>query len=67
METKLADAGVALKDIISKLEDIVPRTKLEEPMILHAITPHMQVLQTSFGREVSDLGISSETESLYVL
>jgi len=52
METKLTDARVALKDIISKLEDIVPRTKLEEPMTLHAITPHMQVLQTSFGREL---------------
>jgi hypothetical protein len=67
METKLTDARVALKDIISKLEDIVPRTKLEEPMTLHAITPHMQVLQTSFGREVSDLGIPNETESLYAL
>jgi len=52
METKLEDARVALKDIISTLEEVVPTTKLEEPMTLHAITPHMQVLQTSFGREL---------------
>jgi hypothetical protein len=62
METKLSDARVALKDIISKLERIVPGTKLEEPMILHAITPHVQILETSFGREVSNLGLSSEME-----
>jgi hypothetical protein len=66
METKLADARVALKDTISKLEKIVPRTKLEEPMILHAITPHVQVLDTSFGREVSDLGVSTELEFMSV-
>jgi hypothetical protein len=66
METKLVDARVALKDIISKLAEVVPRTNLEEPMILHAITPHMQVLQTSFGREVRGLGIPSKMELLHI-
>jgi hypothetical protein len=66
MEANLADARVALKDTISKLEKIVPRTKLEEPMILHAITPHMQVLDTSFGREVSGTGFSTELEFMSV-
>jgi hypothetical protein len=63
METKLADARVALKDTISKLGEVVPRTNLEEPMTLHAVTPYMQVLQTSFGREVSDLIAACEWES----
>lgn len=52
MEASLSDAKVALKDIIAKLEDVVPKTKMEQPLTLHAITPHMQVLETSFGREV---------------
>jgi hypothetical protein len=62
METKLSDARAALKYTISQLEEVVPATKLDEPMTLHAITPHMQVLETSFGREVGDLGVSTELE-----
>ena len=52
METSLSDAQQALKDIIAKLEEIVPKAKMEEPIMLHAVTPHMQVFETSFGREV---------------
>lgn len=52
METSLSDARQALKEIIAKLEEVVPKAKMEEPITLHAITPHMQVLETSFGREV---------------
>lgn len=62
METKLADARAALKYTISQLEEVVPATKLDEPMTLHAITPHLQVLETSFGREVGGLGASTELE-----
>ena len=62
METKLVDARAALKYTISQLEEVVPTTKLDEPMTLHAITPHMQVLETSFGREVGDLRVSTELE-----
>lgn len=52
MEQELGAARTALAEMISKLEEIVPKVKLDEPMTLHAITPHMQVLNTSFGREV---------------
>jgi len=57
MESKLTDARTALKEIISKLEEVVPRAKLDEPMTLHAITPHAQILQTSFGRELWFAGL----------
>jgi hypothetical protein len=67
METKLQDARSALKDIIAKLERVVPETKLDEPMTLHAITPHMQVLETSFGREASDFGVLTNLELTSVL
>lgn len=52
METSLVDARQALKEIIAKLEEVVPKAKMEAPITLHAVTPHMQVLETSFGREV---------------
>lgn len=52
METSLSDARQALKGIIAKLEEVVPNAKMEEPITLHAVTPHMQVFETSFGREV---------------
>lgn len=54
METKLSDAQVALREMIAKLEAVVPTMTMNTPVILHAITPHMQVLETSFGREVGD-------------
>jgi len=57
MESNLVDARAALKDIISKLEEVVPRSKLEEPMTLRAVTPYMQVFQTSFGRELWFAGL----------
>jgi hypothetical protein len=53
MESKLHHARDALKEAITKLEEVVPRTKLDTPMTLKAVTPHMQTLSTSFGREVS--------------
>lgn len=59
MESKLSDARMALKEMISKLEEIVPKAKLDEPMTLHAITPHAQVFQTSFGREVNNISGSN--------
>lgn len=52
METSLSDARHALKEIIAKLEEVVPKATMQEPIILHAVTPHMQVFETSFGREV---------------
>ncbi|EGN92069.1 hypothetical protein SERLA73DRAFT_191646 [Serpula lacrymans var. lacrymans S7.3] len=52
METSLGSARDSLKDAISRLEDIVPKTSLEQPMTLNAVTPFMQTLETTFGREL---------------
>ena len=53
MESKRHHARDALKEAIAQLEDVVPRVKLDTPMTLNAVTPYMQTLGTSFGREVS--------------
>jgi hypothetical protein len=52
MEGQRREARQALKEAIALLEDVVPRTKLDTVMTLNAVTPHMQILETSFGREV---------------
>lgn len=47
------DAGLqAFRETIAQLERLVPLTRLDEPLTLHAITPYPQSLGTTFGREV---------------
>lgn len=52
METSRAAAIEALNECIEKLTVIVPRVPLNQPVALNAVTPHPQVFQTTFGREV---------------
>ncbi|RXW20637.1 hypothetical protein EST38_g5240 [Candolleomyces aberdarensis] len=52
METSLSGARSALLEIIKQLEEVVPKVKLDEPLTLHAITPHMHEFQSTFGREL---------------
>lgn len=60
METSIEAAREALLDTITKLETVVPAQNLNEPITLNAVTPFPQVLETTFGREVS----SSRTNPL---
>lgn len=53
METSLESARHALKDALDRLEAVVPGVHLDEPITLNAVTPHMQILETTFGREVN--------------
>ncbi|TDL28812.1 hypothetical protein BD410DRAFT_781356 [Rickenella mellea] len=47
------DAAVeALQACIARLEEVAPRVALDQSMTLNAVTPHTQVLQTTFGREL---------------
>lgn len=47
-------AKEALKDTLGRLEKLVPNeTLVEERLTLNAVTPHPQVFETTFGREVS--------------
>ena len=53
MEAGLQAARNALTETMSRLEEIVPRLRMDEPVILNAITPHPQTFHSTFGREVS--------------
>ncbi|KAF8898389.1 hypothetical protein BD779DRAFT_1483656 [Infundibulicybe gibba] len=52
METNRASAREALLATIQQLEDLVPNVDMDEQMTLNAVTPHMQVFETTFGREL---------------
>jgi hypothetical protein len=52
MERELSAARDAMKEVIARLERIVPITGLNETLTLNAITPFPQTMQTTFGREV---------------
>ena len=52
METSRKAAVDALNEAISRLQEIVPSARMQEPITLHAVTPYPQVLETTFGREV---------------
>ncbi len=52
MESSLSEARVALIDAITRLEKVVPQVDIHQRMILNAITPYPQTLETTFGREV---------------
>lgn len=53
MESSRAAARQALLDAIKQLEVVVPTAQMNTPITLHAVTPHLQEFETTFGREVS--------------
>lgn len=53
MEKNLQAARQSLAETIASLETIAPTVNMNERMILTAVTPYTQNLQTTFGREVS--------------
>lgn len=53
MESGLQAARNALTETMARLEDVVPRLRMDEPVILNAITPDPQTFHSTFGREVS--------------
>lgn len=54
MESSKMAAKEALKDTLGRLEKLVPNeTLVDERLTLNAVTPHPQVFETTFGREVS--------------
>ena len=56
MESSRVAAKQALNDTLGRLEKLVPnRTLVDEKLTLNAVTPHPQVFETTFGREVSVL------------
>ena len=53
MESSKAAAREALKETLGRLEKLVPnQTLVDEKLTLNAVTPHPQVFETTFGREV---------------
>ncbi|KAF9452527.1 hypothetical protein P691DRAFT_660580 [Macrolepiota fuliginosa MF-IS2] len=52
METSRTGAKEALLEAIRQLEDVVPAADMKAPVTLHAVTPHMQQFQSTFGREL---------------
>jgi hypothetical protein len=52
MENNLSEAREALKQAISRVEEVVPTANLDLPLTLNAVTPFMQTFETTFGREV---------------
>ena len=57
MESSRAAAKEALKETLGRLEKLVPNeTLVDERLSLNAVTPHPQVFETTFGREVSASG-----------
>ncbi|GBE78107.1 hypothetical protein BKA93DRAFT_784268 [Sparassis latifolia] len=57
MESSRQAAKEALGKVVARLEKVVPQTKLELPITLHAVTPYPQVLETTFGRELWFAGL----------
>ncbi|KAF8641240.1 hypothetical protein AX17_000874 [Amanita inopinata Kibby_2008] len=52
METNLNAAKESLLETIKQLEELVPTANLNDPLILHAVTPFLQEFQSTFGREL---------------
>ncbi|GLB36415.1 hypothetical protein LshimejAT787_0307030 [Lyophyllum shimeji] len=57
MEGSRAAARAALVEAIEQLEECVPRTRMDAPLTLHAVTPDLQEFQTTFGRELWFAGL----------
>ncbi|EAU93447.2 hypothetical protein CC1G_04426 [Coprinopsis cinerea okayama7 len=52
METSRSGAKQALLDTIQQLDAVVPGSKFDQPLKLHAITPYMHEFESTFGREL---------------
>jgi len=53
MESSKAAAKEALRNTLGRLEKLVPNPALvDERLTLYAVTPHPQVFETTFGREL---------------
>lgn len=63
METSRASALEALEASVSRLQEIVPKYDLDEPLILDAVTPYLQAFKSTFGREVCQLNILASHSS----
>lgn len=57
MESSRQAARDSLTAAINQLEEVVPSAKMDDPIVLHAITPYPQVVQTTFGRELWFAGL----------
>lgn len=57
MENNLSEAREALKQAISRVEEVVPTANLDLPLTLNAVTPFMQTFETTFGRELWFAGL----------
>jgi len=57
MEGSRSAARVAFIEAIEQLEARVPRTRMDTPLTLHAVTPDLQEFQTTFGRELWFAGL----------
>jgi hypothetical protein len=51
MEAGLAHAAEALEGTLAKLRDVVPRASLDARLVLNAVTPFQQKVDSTFGRE----------------
>ncbi|KAI5124443.1 hypothetical protein M0805_008327 [Coniferiporia weirii] len=52
MEGSRAAASGALEECIARLLRVGPQARMDAPLTLNAVTPHMQAFSTSFGREL---------------
>ncbi|KAF9459457.1 hypothetical protein BDZ94DRAFT_1268226 [Collybia nuda] len=57
MESSRTAAREALMETIRQLEAVVPTAQMNTPITLHAVTPHLQEFQTTFGRELWFAGL----------
>lgn len=53
MESNRQAANEAIQETMDRLKEVVPKSRLDEPLTLNAITPYEQTFQSTFGREVS--------------
>ena len=64
MEGSRTAAREALERTIDRLKKTVvaesPSTQMDRPVRLEAVTPHLQILRSSFGREVHDVQCPSQ-------
>ncbi|RPD63212.1 hypothetical protein L226DRAFT_527985 [Lentinus tigrinus ALCF2SS1-7] len=57
MEVSRDAARGAFIDCIAQLQNVVPKSRMAEPITLHAVTPFPQVMETTFGRELWFAGL----------
>ncbi|KAI0271564.1 hypothetical protein BC834DRAFT_860190 [Gloeopeniophorella convolvens] len=57
METSREAARAAIESTIAQLKEVVPKTSLDAPLTLHAVTPYSQTMQSTFGRELWFAGL----------